>query len=107
MIQCSIRGKANLGEECHGALPELGDDVPFDPCLTPEPLLWCFKGKEPQTIITPAYIWHAEPMMMYTDDARPASSKATRHHGLRAWEQMVGNGQACSLSGIQALDYKE
>ena len=95
----------NLGEECHGALPKLGDDDPLDPSPTPEPLLWCFKGKEPQTIITPAYIQCAEPMMMYTDDTRPASSKVTRHHSLWAQEQMVGDGwwetrQAHSLSGI-------
>ena len=30
--------------------------------------------------------------MMYTDDARPASSKVTCHHSLRVWEQMVGDG---------------
>ena len=30
--------------------------------------------------------------MMYTDDARSASSKVTRHHGLWAWEQMAGDG---------------
>ena len=63
-------------------------------------------------IITPAYIQHAEPVMTYTDDTRPASSKVTRHHGLRAWEQMVGDGwwetgQARSLSGVRALDYIE
>ena len=63
-------------------------------------------------IITPAYIRCVEPVMMYTDDARPASSKVTHHHSLWVWEQMAGvgwweTGQACSLSGIQALDYKE
>ena len=30
--------------------------------------------------------------MTYTDDARPASSKVAHHHGLRAWEQMAGDG---------------
>ena len=30
--------------------------------------------------------------MTYTDDARPASSKVTHHHGLQAWEQMAGDG---------------
>ena len=82
----------NLGEECHGALPELGDDDPLNPCPTPEPLLWCFKGKEPQMITTPTYIQHTEPVMMYTDDARPASSKVTCHHGLWLWGQMAGDG---------------
>ena len=53
----------NLGEECHGAhFPS------SDPSPTPRPLLQCFKGKEPQMIITPAYIQHAELMMTYTDD---------------------------------------
>ena len=94
------------------SLPKLGDDDPLDPSPTPEPLLWCFKGKEPQTIITPTYIQCAEPMMMYTNDARSASSNVTHHHGLRVQEQMVGDGwqetgQAHSLSGIQALDYIE
>ena len=41
-------------------------------------------------IITPTYISCAEPMMMYPDDARPASLKVTHHHSLRAWEQMAG-----------------
>ena len=43
-------------------------------------------------IITTAYILHVKPVMTYPDDARPASSKVTRHHGLRAWEQMAGVG---------------
>ena len=29
--------------------------------------------------------------MTYPDDARSASSKVTRHHGLRAREQMAGD----------------
>ena len=74
------------------SLPELGDDDPLNPSPTPRPLLWCFKGKEPQTIITPTYIQRAEPVMMYTDDARSASSKVTHHHGLWVQEQMVGDG---------------
>ena len=41
-------------------------------------------------IITPTYILCAEPVMTYPDDTRPASLKVTRHHGLRAQEQMVG-----------------
>ena len=43
-------------------------------------------------IITTAYIPRVKPAMTYSDDARPASSKVTRHHGLRVWEQMVGAG---------------
>ena len=43
-------------------------------------------------IIVTAYIPCAKPMMMYSNDARSASSKATRHHGLRAREQMAGDG---------------
>ena len=31
-------------------------------------------------------------MVMYTDDARPASSKVTCHHGLWVREQMAGDG---------------
>ena len=94
------------------SLPKLRDDDPLDPSPTPRPLLWCFKGKEPQMIITPTYIQHAEPVMTYTNDARSASSNVTCHHGLQAWEQMAGDGwwetgQAHSLSGIQALDYLE
>ena len=42
-------------------------------------------------IITTAYIPRAKPVMMYSDDARSASSKVTRHHGLQAWEQMAGD----------------
>ena len=30
-------------------------------------------------------------MMMYTDDARIASSNIEHHHSPRAWEQLVGN----------------
>ena len=94
------------------SLPKLRDDDPLNPSPTPRPLLWCFKGKEPQTIITPTYIQRVEPVMMYTDDARSASLNVTHHHSLQAWEQMAGDGwweigQAHSLSGIQALDYLE
>ena len=42
-------------------------------------------------IITYAFIQCAKPMMMYTDDARIASSNVTHHHGPRAQEQLVGN----------------
>ena len=43
-------------------------------------------------IIMTAYIPCAKPVMTYSDDARSASSKVTCHHGLRAQEQMVGDG---------------
>ena len=43
-------------------------------------------------IITTAYIPRVKPVMTYSDDARPASLKVTRHHGLRVWEQMAGVG---------------
>ena len=56
-----------------GSLPELRGDDPLDPSPTPDPLLLCVKGKEPQTIVTPIYIPHVKPVMMYTDDARIAS----------------------------------
>ena len=94
---------ANLGEEVpRCSLPELGDDDPLDPHLTLEPLLWCVKGKELQTIVPPTYIQCAEPMMMCTDDARTASLNVPCHHSLRAQEQMAGDGwwetrQACNL----------
>ena len=39
-----------------------------------------------------AYIPRVKPAMTYSDDARSASSKVTRHHGLRVWEQMAGAG---------------
>ena len=38
-----------------------------------------------------AYIPCAKPVMTYSDDARSASSKVTRHHSLRAQEQMAGD----------------
>ena len=43
-------------------------------------------------IITTAYIPRTKPAMMYSNDTRPASSKVTRHHGLRVQEQMAGAG---------------
>ena len=74
------------------SLPKLGDDDPLDPSPTPDPLLLCVKGKEPQTIVTHAFIQHAKPVMTYTDDARAASSNVGCHHSLRVWEQLVGDG---------------
>ena len=72
------------------SLPELRDDDPHDPSLTPDPLSLCVRGKEPQTIVTHAFILHAKPVMMYTDDTRTASSNVGHHHGLQAWEQFGG-----------------
>ena len=43
-------------------------------------------------IIMTAYIPCAKPTMTYSDDARSASLKVTRHHGLWAQEQMAGDG---------------
>ena len=74
------------------SLPELGGDDPLDPSLTLDPLLLRVKGKEPQTIVTHAFIQRAKPVMTYTDDARTVSSNVGRHHGLWAWEQLVGDG---------------
>ena len=43
-------------------------------------------------IITPAFISCVKPAVTYSDDARLASSKVTRHHGLQVQEQMAGVG---------------
>ena len=58
--------------------------------------------------MTVAYVFIecAKPMMTYTDDARTASSNVEHHHGLQAWEQLVGNewweaGYACSLQAYE------
>ena len=37
------------------------------------------------------YTARVKPVMTYSDDARSASSKVTRHHGLRARKQMAGD----------------
>ena len=42
-------------------------------------------------IIAYAFIQCVKPVMTYTDDARIVSSHVTHHHGLQAWEQLVGN----------------
>ena len=42
--------------------------------------------------VTHAFIQHAKPMMIYTDDARTASSNVEHHHGLWVWEQLAGDG---------------
>ena len=74
------------------SLPKLRDDNPLNPSLTPDPLLLCVKGKEPQMIVTHAFIQCTKSMMMYTDDTRTASSNVGHHHGLQAWEQLAGDG---------------
>ena len=74
------------------SLPKLRVDNPLDPSLTLDPLSLHVRGKEPQMIVTHAFIQHAKPMLMYTDDARTASSNIECHHGLRVWEQLVGDG---------------
>ena len=52
-----------------------------------------FQGKRaPDNNYSHLYTAHTEPMMTYTDDARPASLKVTCHHGLRVREQMAGDG---------------
>ena len=59
----------------------------------PGPSVTACQGKrEPQTIVTHTFIQRAKPMMTYTDDARTASLNLGCHHGLRAQEQMVGDG---------------
>ena len=56
------------------SLPKLRDNDPLNPSPTPDPLFLCVRGKEPQMIVTHAYIQCTEPVMTYTDDARTASS---------------------------------
>ena len=73
-------------------LPKLRGDDPLDPSPTPDPLLLHVKGKEAQMTVSPTYIQHVKPVMMYTDDTRTASSNVGCHHGLRAWEQLAGDG---------------
>ena len=73
------------------SLPKLRDDDPLNPSLTPDPLLLCVKGKEPQMIVTHTFIQHMKPVMTYTDDTRTVSSNVGRHHGLQVWEQLVGD----------------
>ena len=58
-------------EECHGAhFPNSEMMIPLDLSLTPDPLSLCVRGKEPQMIVPHAFIQHAKPVMMYTDDAK-------------------------------------
>ena len=62
--------------------------------------------------VTYVFIQCVKPMMMYTDDARTASSNIECHHGLRAQEQLVGNGwweagYACSLQAYECHPIKQ
>ena len=66
--------------------------MPLDRSLTPDPLSLRVRGKEPQTIVTHAFIQHAKPVMTYTDDARTASSNVGCHHSLWVQEQLAGDG---------------
>ena len=85
--------RENQGEECHSArLPNSELVVPLDPSLVLNPLLLCVKGGEPQMTVTHPFIQHMKPVMMYTNDARTASSNVECHHGLHAWEQLAGDG---------------
>ena len=85
--------RENLGEECHSA-HFLNSEmmIPLNPSLTPDPLSLRVREKEPQMIVTHTFIQCAKPVMMYTDDARTASSNVEHHHSLQAWEQLVGDG---------------
>ena len=51
----SIQGEGEPRRVPRCSLPELGDDNPLDPSLTPDPLSLCVRGKEPQTIVTPHF----------------------------------------------------
>ena len=105
--------RENQGEECHSAhFPNSGLIIPLDPSPTPDPLLLHVRGKEYQTTVTHAFIQHMKPMMTYTDDARTASSNIEHHHGLRAQEQLVGDGwwetgYACSLQAYECQPIKQ
>ena len=66
------------------SLPKLRDDDPPRSKSAPDPLSLCVRGKEPQMIVTHAFIECVKPVMTYTDDARTASSNVGHHHGLWA-----------------------
>ena len=64
--------------------------------------------------MTVAYVFVKcmKPMMMYTDDARTASSNIEHHHSLQAWEQLVGNEwqearYTCSLQAYEGHPTKQ
>ena len=85
--------RENLGEECHGAhFPNSEMMIPLDPSLTLDSLSLRVRGKDPQIIVTHAFIQCAKPMMTYTNDARTASSNVECHHSLWAQEQLAGDG---------------
>ena len=57
-------------------------------------------------IIAYAFIQHVKLGMMYTNDARIASSNITHHHDPRTWEQVVGNQAHSQASGMQGPHYE-
>ena len=79
-------------EECHGA-HFLNSELmlPLDPSPTLDPLSLRVRRKEPQTTVAYIFVQCMKPVMMYTDDARTASSNIEHHHGPQAQEQLVGN----------------
>ena len=89
--------RENQGDECHGAhFPNSELIIPLDPSLTPDPLLLCVGGKEPQMTVTHTFIQHTKPVMTYTNDARTASSNVECHHSLRdKWGFWVFNRLVC------------
>ena len=73
----------------------------------PKPLSHCCSSsgkKEPQTIVTLLYIWHAKLGMMYIDDARVTSSNVIHHHKLRVQETSGGKlGTLASYRHVRAI----
>ena len=76
------------------SLPKLGADDPPQSKSDPRPSVTVSgeKSKEPQMIVTHAFIQHMKPVMTYTDDARTVSLNVEHHHSLWVWEQLVGDG---------------
>ena len=99
--------RENQGEECHSA-HFLNSELmlPLDPSPTLVPLSLRVRGKEPQMTVTYVFIQHVKPVMMYTDDTRTVSLNVKHHHGLRAWEQLVGTGwwEAGYAHSLQAYE---
>ena len=63
----------------------------LDPSLIPDPCLTAvLEKKEPQMIFTWPFIQCVKLRMMYTDDARIASSNIIHHHEPQAWETSGG-----------------
>ena len=67
--------------------PKPGVDVTPRSKSDPRPLYHCCsRKKEPQMIFTWSFIQHVKLRMMYTDDARIASSNFIHHHEPQVWE---------------------